>query len=75
MIPSKGYADKTISVGWLNGILSGGSEPHDVLIDILYCGVCHSDIHQASNEWNNAVYPMVPGHEIIGRVVKSLGAG
>ncbi|MGA7723342.1 MAG: NAD(P)-dependent alcohol dehydrogenase [Ignavibacteriaceae bacterium] len=40
------------------------------MIDILYCGVCHSDIHQASNEWNNAVYPMVPGHEIIGRVVK-----
>ena len=42
--------------------------PHDVQIEILYCGVCHSDIHQARNEWGNAVYPMVPGHEIVGRV-------
>lgn len=40
----------------------------DVTIDILYCGVCHSDIHQARNEWGNSIYPMVPGHEIIGRV-------
>src|SRR5580704_6250760 len=42
--------------------------PHDVLIDILFCGVCHSDIHQARNEWNNSIFPMVPGHEIVGRV-------
>lgn len=42
--------------------------PNDVVIDILYCGVCHSDIHQARNEWNNSIYPMVPGHEIVGRV-------
>jgi len=42
----------------------------DVLIDILYCGVCHSDIHQARNEWHGSAYPMVPGHEIIGRVAK-----
>ncbi|MBJ7610015.1 MAG: NAD(P)-dependent alcohol dehydrogenase [Candidatus Dormibacteraeota bacterium] len=41
---------------------------HDVLIDILFCGVCHSDIHQARDEWGGAVFPMVPGHEIIGRV-------
>ncbi len=41
---------------------------HDVQIEILYCGVCHSDIHQARNEWGNSVYPMVPGHEIVGRV-------
>jgi uncharacterized zinc-type alcohol dehydrogenase-like protein len=40
----------------------------DVLIDILYCGVCHSDIHSARNEWGGAVYPMVPGHEIVGKV-------
>ncbi|GAB2571160.1 NAD(P)-dependent alcohol dehydrogenase [Dyella jejuensis] len=40
----------------------------DVVIDILYCGVCHSDIHQARNEWGGSHYPMVPGHEIIGRV-------
>jgi alcohol dehydrogenase (NADP+) len=42
--------------------------PRDVLIDILYCGVCHSDIHQARAEWGDAIFPMVPGHEIIGRV-------
>ncbi len=40
----------------------------DVQIEILYCGVCHSDIHQARNEWQNTIYPCVPGHEIIGRV-------
>ena len=44
--------------------------PHDVLIDILYCGVCHSDLHQVKDEWNNSIFPMVPGHEIVGRVVK-----
>ncbi|MDQ2687106.1 MAG: NAD(P)-dependent alcohol dehydrogenase [Armatimonadota bacterium] len=42
--------------------------PDDVVIDILYCGVCHTDIHQARNEWGWSVFPMVPGHEIIGRV-------
>jgi len=42
--------------------------PHDVQIDILYCGVCHSDLHQARNEWHNTVYPCVPGHEIVGKV-------
>jgi alcohol dehydrogenase (NADP+) len=45
--------------------------PHDVQIDILYCGVCHSDIHQARDEWGGSIYPMVPGHEIIGRVIKT----
>lgn len=43
--------------------------PHDVLIDILYCGVCHSDIHQVRDEWGGAIFPMVPGHEIVGNVV------
>ena len=43
----------------------------DILIDILYCGVCHSDLHQARNEWKNSTYPVVPGHEIVGRVVKA----
>jgi len=42
--------------------------PCDVLIDVLYCGVCHSDIHQARDEWGGSIYPMVPGHEIVGRV-------
>lgn len=41
----------------------------DVQIEILYCGVCHSDLHTARNEWHNTVYPVVPGHEIIGRVL------
>ena len=40
----------------------------DVVIDILHCGVCHSDLHQARNDWRSSLYPMVPGHEIIGRV-------
>ncbi len=44
--------------------------PCDVLIEILYCGVCHSDIHSARNEWRGASYPIVPGHEIIGRAVE-----
>ena len=42
--------------------------PDDVQIDILYCGVCHSDLHTARNEWKNTMYPAVPGHEIVGRV-------
>ena len=41
---------------------------HDVQIDIAYCGVCHSDLHTARNEWKNTLYPSVPGHEIVGRV-------
>ncbi len=45
--------------------------PYDVLIDILYCGICHSDIHMVRNEWGFSIYPMVPGHEIIGKVVKA----
>jgi alcohol dehydrogenase (NADP+) len=45
----------------------------DVVIDIQYCGVCHSDIHQARDEWGNATFPMVPGHEIVG-VVRAVGS-
>ena len=45
--------------------------PKDVLIDILYCGVCHSDLHQVRNEWHDTVFPCVPGHEIVGRVLKA----
>jgi len=46
--------------------------PHDVQIEILYCGICHSDVHQARNEWSAlpTVYPCVPGHEIVGRVAR-----
>ncbi|HJU83828.1 MAG TPA: NAD(P)-dependent alcohol dehydrogenase [Holophagaceae bacterium] len=42
--------------------------PHDVAIEIAYCGICHSDLHQVRNEWSGSLYPMVPGHEIVGRV-------
>ena len=42
--------------------------PRDVQLEILYCGVCHSDIHMARNEWGQTIYPVVPGHEIVGRV-------
>jgi uncharacterized zinc-type alcohol dehydrogenase-like protein len=45
--------------------------PHDVQIKILYCGVCHSDLHTVRNEWHGTTYPCVPGHEIIGRVLKT----
>jgi uncharacterized zinc-type alcohol dehydrogenase-like protein len=44
--------------------------PHDVVLEILFCGVCHSDIHQARDEWSGATFPMVPGHEIVGRVAR-----
>ncbi len=45
----------------------------DVQIEILFCGVCHSDLHTARNEWQNTIYPVIPGHEIVGRVI-SVGA-
>lgn len=47
---------------------------HDVQIKVLFCGVCHSDLHQARNEWNNTLYPVVPGHEVVGRV-SAVGSG
>ena len=43
---------------------------NEVLIDVLFCGVCHSDIHQVKNEWGNTVYPCMPGHEVVGRVTQ-----
>ncbi len=45
-------------------------KPNDVQIDILFCGVCHSDLHTVRNEWGGTIYPCVPGHEIVGRVTK-----
>ena len=42
--------------------------PHDIVIDIQYCGVCHSDLHQVRNDWRGSTFPIVPGHEIVGRV-------
>jgi len=43
---------------------------HEIEIAVLFCGVCHSDIHQVKNEWSNTVYPCMPGHEVVGRVTK-----
>ena len=72
MIETKGYAaqDAKSPVAPWNFQRREVGE-HDVKIDIIYCGVCHSDIHQIRNEWGGSVFPMVPGHEIIGRVSKT----
>jgi uncharacterized zinc-type alcohol dehydrogenase-like protein len=71
MIKTKGYAAQsgTTPLSSFN-FERQAPGPHDVQIEILYCGVCHSDLHQVRNEWGNSLYPMVPGHEIAGRVVK-----
>ncbi len=71
MIETKGYAtqkEKTPLAPWTFERREVG--PHDVQFDILFCGVCHSDLHQVNNDWFPGVFPMVPGHEIVGRVVK-----
>ena len=44
--------------------------PDDVVFDVLYCGVCHSDLHQVENDWGDSTYPIVPGHEVVGRVTE-----
>jgi uncharacterized zinc-type alcohol dehydrogenase-like protein len=70
MIPTRGYAatDPTSPVGPFT-FERRDPRPHDVVIEILFCGVCHSDIHQARDEWGGSIFPMVPGHEIVGTVV------
>ena len=72
--PAKGYAASSAS-GALgpHNFTRREPQPHDVQIEILFCGVCHSDLHQARNEWVDfmpTVYPCIPGHEIAGRVTK-----
>jgi len=69
MISTRGYAATKIKAP-LTPFQFQRREPgdYDVLIDIAYCGVCHSDIHQVRDEWGGSVFPMVPGHEIVGRV-------
>jgi uncharacterized zinc-type alcohol dehydrogenase-like protein len=69
--PTKAYAatTPTAPLGPL-GIERRDPLPTDVEIDIMYCGVCHSDIHTARDEWGGAAYPVVPGHEIVGRVMR-----
>ncbi|MBI1769103.1 MAG: NAD(P)-dependent alcohol dehydrogenase [Bacteroidetes bacterium] len=69
MIPVKGYAAQNPKAPLAPFKFERRElKPHDVLIDIIYCGVCHSDIHMARDEWGGAIYPLVPGHEIVGKV-------
>src|SRR5512132_3198412 len=73
------YNAKAYSAASATSPLAGATIPrrdpteHDVQIEILFCGICHSDLHQVRNEWSSimpTVYPVVPGHEIVGRVTK-----
>ncbi len=71
MIDTKGYAaqnSKSPVTPW--NFKRREVRPQDVQIDILYCGICHSDLHQVRDEWGGSIFPMVPGHEIVGRVSK-----
>lgn len=71
MIPAKGYAVQSPTTDlapWNFNRREVGN--NDVQFDILYCGVCHSDLHQIKDEWFPGIFPMVPGHEIVGRVKK-----
>ncbi len=67
---AKGYAASEVGGRMISWTFDRRKpRPEDVEIDILYCGVCHSDLHQARNDWQNTVYPVVPGQEIVGRVL------
>jgi len=71
MLPTKGYAAKSAS-SQLTPFQFERRDvgDKDILIEIDYCGVCHSDIHQVKNEWGGSIFPMVPGHEIVGHITK-----
>jgi uncharacterized zinc-type alcohol dehydrogenase-like protein len=69
MLPTNGYAAMTAKAALQPFTFERRDVgPHDVLLKITHCGICHSDIHQARNEWGGSIYPMVPGHEIVGAV-------
>jgi alcohol dehydrogenase (NADP+) len=71
MLPTRGYATKgPTSMLEPFDFQRRDPGPRDVQIEILYCGICHSDIHQARDEWGGSIFPMVPGHEIVGRVAR-----
>jgi uncharacterized zinc-type alcohol dehydrogenase-like protein len=71
MVQSKGYAAQSSDAPLAPHNFSRREpDPNDVQMDILFCGVCHSDLHQVRDDWGGSVYPVVPGHEIIGRVTK-----
>ena len=70
MIPAKGFAAHTAAAPLAPYSFDRRDPgPADVQIEILFCGVCHSDLHAAKGEWGGVVYPLVPGHEFVGRVV------
>jgi len=72
MFPTKGYAAAAAQEPLKPfSFQRRDPKPNDVQLDILFCGVCHSDLHIARNEWGFTTYPCVPGHEIVGRVVKT----
>ncbi|MDB5199759.1 MAG: hydroxyacid dehydrogenase [Chitinophagaceae bacterium] len=71
MTPTKAYAAQSATTPLAPWNLERREpKPHDVEIEILFCGVCHSDLHTARGEWGGTVYPCVPGHEIVGRVTR-----
>ena len=71
MIETRGYAAMTAGAPLVPFSFTRREVgPHDVQIEIRYCGICHSDLHQARDEWGGSIFPMVPGHEIVGRVVR-----
>ena len=70
MIPAKSYAAQFAGAALAPfNFERRNPGPHDVEINILYCGVCHTDIHFINNDWGFSIYPMVPGHEITGKVI------
>ena len=74
MLATKGYAAQQAGAALKPFTLERrGVGPNDILVQIQYCGVCHSDIHQARDEWGGSIFPMVPGHEIVG-MVEQVGA-
>lgn len=71
MIQAKGYAAETAETDLAPWNFERREVcAHDIQIEILYCGVCHSDLHQIKNDWFPGIFPMVPGHEIVGRIAK-----
>lgn len=72
MIQAKGYAAQSAETDLAQWDFERRElGPHDVLIEIAYCGVCHTDLHQLKNEWFPGVFPMVPGHEIVGKITQT----
>ena len=70
-LPAKGYAAMVVKDNLVPYSFERRNPgPHDVLIEIAYCGVCHSDLHFVNNDWGMSTYPLVPGHEIVGHITR-----